>query len=218
VTNDVAEDAFFKYLKRLEEIARLEIVSIYCESNALEPDLNTLHVIGRTSAKPHTYFYRRYAQGMWTPWETVGPSIEGDHIVAMVWQDRLNLFWLKFLDRVWQQPGTTQTIDPTTKNTFDTATPPLRTVQVQLKCTQYFQWQWSPPSSTAFQDPAFNGSPIFIIVQGMTSTAAASSFMARRVRRTQWRSPEFICGSRRCDTVGWICTGNGRRWTSASKS
>jgi hypothetical protein len=63
VTNDVAEDAFFKYLKRLEEIARLEIVSIYCESNALEPDLNTLHVIGRTSAKPHTYFYRRYRRG-----------------------------------------------------------------------------------------------------------------------------------------------------------
>src|SRR5262249_17418759 len=59
VTNDLAEDAYFKYLRKLEEIARLEIVTIYCESNPLEPDLNTLHVIGRTHAKPHNYFYRR---------------------------------------------------------------------------------------------------------------------------------------------------------------
>jgi hypothetical protein len=135
----------------------------------------------------------------------------------MVWQDRLNLFWLKFLDRVWQQPGTTQTIDPTTKNTFDTATPPLRTVQVQLNCTQYFQGQWTPPSSTAFQDPAFNGSPIFIIVQGdfdsssvfvhgSTSTEDAVEIARVHLRFAQVR-------------YGWMdLHRQGRRWTSASKS
>jgi hypothetical protein len=31
ITNDLAEDAFFKYLQGLEEIARLEIVSMECE-------------------------------------------------------------------------------------------------------------------------------------------------------------------------------------------
>jgi hypothetical protein len=173
VTNDLAEDAYFKYLRKLEEIARLEIVTIYCESNALESDLNTLHVIGRTSGKPHKYFYRRYAQGMWTPWETVGPSIDGDHVVALIWQGRLNLFWLKFLEQAWHV-ATPQQIN--LGMTVDTS-PPLRTVQVQLNWTQYFQGQWTPPSSTAFQRPtaapivvpsSFDSSSVF--VHGSTST------------------------------------------------
>src|SRR5262249_39779786 len=147
-----------KYLRKLEDIARLEIVTIFCESNALEPDANTLHVIGRTHSKPHNYYYRRYAQGMWTPWETVGPSIDGDHIIGLIWHGRLNLFWMKFLEQVWHPPRQTRTIDPSTKISIDTSPPP-RTVQVQLNWTQYFQGQWTPPSSTAFQSPTFNGAP-----------------------------------------------------------
>src|SRR5438067_13373670 len=87
----------FKYLKKLEELARLEIVSMYCEEKPLDPASNTLHVIGRTFNLPHKYFYRRYAHQMWTPWEPVTAEIEGDHIVAVVWRERLHLFWVTFL-------------------------------------------------------------------------------------------------------------------------
>src|SRR6185503_13358205 len=44
VSNDLVEDAFFNYLKRLEELAHLEIVSMYCEEVAINPAANTLHV------------------------------------------------------------------------------------------------------------------------------------------------------------------------------
>ena len=34
---------------------------------------------------------------MWTPWEPVPVEIEGDHIVPVMWRDRLNLFWVTFI-------------------------------------------------------------------------------------------------------------------------
>jgi Neuraminidase-like domain len=99
VTNDLVEDAFFNYLKKLDELARLDIVAMYCEEQPLDPASNQLHVIGRTFPEAHKYFYRRYAHRMWTPWEPLPVEIEGNHIVPVVWRDRLNLFWVTFIDR-----------------------------------------------------------------------------------------------------------------------
>lgn len=66
VSSDLVEDAFLSYLKKLDELARLDIVGMHIEDNAA-PALRTLHVIGRTFGEPHKYFYRRYAHQMWTP-------------------------------------------------------------------------------------------------------------------------------------------------------
>lgn len=98
VSNDVAEDAFFAYLKKLDELARLDIVAMYCEEQQNDPASNQLHVIGRTYFEPYRYFYRRYAHEMWTPWEPMPVEIEGNHIVPVVWRDRLNVFWVTFID------------------------------------------------------------------------------------------------------------------------
>jgi hypothetical protein len=98
VTNDLVEDAFFKYLKKLDELARLDIVAMYCEEQTAGSGVKQLHVIGRTYLEPHKYFYRRYAHEMWTPWEPMPVEIEGNHIVPVIWRDRLNVFWLTFID------------------------------------------------------------------------------------------------------------------------
>src|SRR4029077_7807340 len=37
ITNDLAEDAFHAYLEQLEQIARLDIVSMYCEERSTDP-------------------------------------------------------------------------------------------------------------------------------------------------------------------------------------
>jgi hypothetical protein len=105
VTNDLVEDAFFNYLKKLDELARLDIVAMYCEEDLLDPASNRLHVIGRTFAEAHKYFYRRYAHRMWTPWEPMPVEIEGNHIVPVVWRDRLNVFWVTFIDRADPDAG-----------------------------------------------------------------------------------------------------------------
>src|SRR5262249_11453005 len=98
VSNDLAEAAFHTYLTKLEEISRLEIVTIYIEKKP-DPASNVLHVLGRAFGKPHKYFYRRCAHRMWTAWEPVNVKIEGDHIVLAVWRGQLHVFWVTFLDK-----------------------------------------------------------------------------------------------------------------------
>lgn len=120
VSNDVAEDAFFTYLKKLDELARLDIVAMYCEESSLDPASNQLHVIGRTYLEPYRYFYRRYAHEMWTPWEPMPVEIEGNHIVPVVWRDRLNVFWVTFIDNPDPDAGLSD-------DTFD-----LKKAEVQL--------------------------------------------------------------------------------------
>jgi hypothetical protein len=120
VSNDVAEDAFFTYLKKLDELARLDIVAMYCEESSLDPASNLLHVIGRTYLEPYRYFYRRYAHDMWTPWEPMAVEIEGNHIVPVVWRDRLNVFWVTFIDNPDPDAGLSD-------DTFD-----LEAAEVQL--------------------------------------------------------------------------------------
>jgi hypothetical protein len=105
VTNDLVEDAFFKYLRKLDELARLDIVAMYCEEQRLDPASNQLHVIGRTYLEPFKYFYRRYAHEMWTPWEPMPVQVEGNHIVPVIWRDRLNVFWVTFIDNPDQSGG-----------------------------------------------------------------------------------------------------------------
>ncbi len=99
VTADLVEDAFLTYLRKLDEIARLEMCGMFWDQDPGKPGNNTLHVIGRTHGLPRQYFYRRQQHGAWTPWEPMGVEIEGDHIVPVVWRNRLHVFWVTFLEQ-----------------------------------------------------------------------------------------------------------------------
>jgi hypothetical protein len=99
VTDDLVEDAFLTYLRKLDEIARLEVCGLYWEQDPIDPGNNTLHVLGRTHGLPKQYFYRRQQHGAWTPWDPMGVEIEGDHIVPVIWRNRLHVFWVSFLEQ-----------------------------------------------------------------------------------------------------------------------
>lgn len=98
VSNDLVEDAFLAYLKKLDELARLDVIAMHLE-DAIDPAQRTLHVIGRTFTQPHKYFYRRYAHQEWTPWEPITTEVEGDHLAPVIWRDRLYLFWVTFMEK-----------------------------------------------------------------------------------------------------------------------
>lgn len=151
VSTDLAEDAFFNYLKKLEELAKLDIVTIFCEEK-LDPASNTLHVIGRTSSLPRKYFYRRYASQMWTPWEPVTAEIEGDHIVAVIWRERLHLFWVTFLEKPRQEDQSTKrrVVDlPTAEISLESK----KDIEIQLNWSEYYQRQWTTRESSGFENP-----------------------------------------------------------------
>jgi hypothetical protein len=55
VSNDLAEDALFTYVKKLEQIALLEIVTIHCQEDSLDPGSIMLYVIWRSHSLPHKF-------------------------------------------------------------------------------------------------------------------------------------------------------------------
>jgi Neuraminidase-like domain/Salmonella virulence plasmid 28.1kDa A protein len=165
ITNDLAEGALFTYLKKLEAIARLEIVTMCCEEDPLDPDANRLHVIGRSHTQPHNYFYRTFAQEMWTAWQEISTTIDGDHVVAAIWHSRLSVFWLTFIEQA--PPDSNSSSDSSSQDeggqklsdmkmsdlhkATHTSAPP-KVIQVQLNWIEYFQGQWTTPSSSGGSD------------------------------------------------------------------
>jgi hypothetical protein len=149
VTADRAEEAFHGYLRGLEEIARLDVRSVYLQERP-DPADNVVHVVARTFTAPHKYFYRSYGDRMWTPWVPVGVEIEGDHLAAVIWRERLHLFWVTFLDkheRRTESRTPSQMLDAKISSADVT-----RIVQVHLHWTEYFQGEWTEPGATGLAE------------------------------------------------------------------
>lgn len=158
VSRSLVEDAFFAYLKGLEERARLDVVASYIDQDLVHPQSSTVHVIARTYGKPHQYFYRSFSGQTWSAWQVVDPKIEGDHIAVMVWRGRLNLFWLTFSTDV-EGPGSASTdtdTKPVGEMSFQTLSGKLYAAEsklhlsVQLHWSELFQGKWSNPVATDF--------------------------------------------------------------------
>jgi len=157
VSSDLVEDAFLNYLKKLDELARLDIVAMHLEDDP-DPAQRTLHVIGRTYSRVHKYFYRRYTHQMWTPWEPVSAEIEGDHLAPLVWRDRLYLFWVTFTEKAAPNPSSdSATAQKKLKDAkLSEVMTDLRSVvatkqvDLQLHWSEYLQGEWSTYESGGF--------------------------------------------------------------------
>jgi hypothetical protein len=139
VTMDTAETAFVHYLEKLHDVARLEIVGMYRQQETADNKvtLDVLHVIGRTFSAPHVYYYRRQIDSAsWTPWEKVDADIQGNHLIPVVWNRRLYLFWPIFTVKQKEKaitlpaPGT-----PIEKGE--------KVLEIQLAWTEYKNGKWS---------------------------------------------------------------------------
>lgn len=104
LTLERAEDAFVHYVAELDQVARLEVMGTY---HQVEHDtyghttLDILHVFARTPADPRVYFYRqRLDAAEWTAWEKIEADVRDEHLIPVVWQRRLFLFWAVFTTRM----------------------------------------------------------------------------------------------------------------------
>jgi hypothetical protein len=137
VTLETVEAAFRRYLEKLDEVARLEISGMYYQENEEilhQENEKILHVFGRTRGIPHIYYYRRWENSAdWTPWERVDLDIEGDHLIPVVWNQRLYLFWPIFTEKA-NQP---------TEQEKDAGSEPSKYWQIQLAWSEYKNGKWS---------------------------------------------------------------------------
>lgn len=139
LTTENVEAAFRNYLHKLDEVARLEIVGMYVQEEGWYEERerrtvdNVLHVFGRTPNDPHVYYYRRWIdEAYWTPWERVDLDIEGEHLIPVVWNRRLYLFWPIFKEKK-QRFSDESTDEESTVSYWE----------IQFAWSQYLSGNWS---------------------------------------------------------------------------
>ena len=105
VTDDLVESAIKDYLEKLDDVSNIEVCGVYHQkevSDGVTGDgpPNTLHVFGKTKGVPAEYYYRAYIDDTyWTPWERVNLEVQGDHLIPIVLNSRLYLFWPEFTEK-----------------------------------------------------------------------------------------------------------------------
>lgn len=156
VTNDLVEDAFFAYLAELDQIARLDVVAMYCEEMPLDPASNILHVVGRTYSAPHKYFYRTCQADVWTAWTPITAEIESDHVTLAKWHDRIQLLWVTFVTKNRQDPSASSksfrsVADDTVGSKLDLE------VSAQLHWSELYQGTWTSRRTSGLTQPTYAG-------------------------------------------------------------
>ena len=146
LTQERAQDAFTQYLTQLQEVARLEVMATHhqLEHNAYgETLVDVLHVFARTPSDPRVYYYRRRIDGIeWTAWEKIDVEVRGDHLIAVVWQRRLFLFWALFTQK-------TDGFSPRfSAGNMDTP-PPSTFFEIQLACSERKDNRWAAQKLTS---------------------------------------------------------------------
>ena len=97
LTDETAETALTTYLEKLDDTAALEPCGMYWQEELGDEPIDVLHVFARTQSEPRHYYYRRFVDRReWTPWERVELDIQGDHLIPVVYNRRLYLFWAVF--------------------------------------------------------------------------------------------------------------------------
>ncbi len=139
VTQPNAEDAFMAYLEKLDGVARLEVKGMWYQD-----DNQTLHVIGRTyGGDPKIYYYRQYVENRrWTAWEKIDLDINSDHIVPVVFNQRLYIFWALFTEKARETPDTLPV--PDLKESAFPIQKPDKYWQIQMAFSEYKKGKWSP--------------------------------------------------------------------------
>lgn len=151
LTHDRAEASFRHYLEKLHEVSRLEIVGVYHEidddnsHDDLPPNIDLVHVVGRTKSDPAVYYYRSFDlnDGSWSAWEKIEVDITGDHLIPVVYNRKLHLFWLVFTEKPQKnkkQPPAKASAGPT-----NSAEPP-KLLEIQLAWCEQKEGGWTSKS------------------------------------------------------------------------
>jgi hypothetical protein len=190
ITDELAERAYLSYLKKLDEIARLEIMGSFLQEQTSDQDDDILHVFGRTNGMAHQYYYRRYEYGYWTPWEKVNLNIQGDLLFPVIWKNQLFLFWLTAVPKPDAGDRSQMPSEMAEKPWGENA--PLN-VELHLSWGEYYGGEWTSPKSSELNDP--------ILLHGLTSFEPEKLFIASRTER-----PDLNISERLVMTIGYLPT------------
>ena len=142
VTDASAEAALVGYLDGLDELAKLEVCALNIEHPGATAEV--IHVFARTPSSPTRYYYRRWLdRTRWTPWERAPEDIEGVHLVPVVMNGRVLLFWARFQE---QRAPAEQNEESGNQQLSDDSE--MSKLRVMLSWSEYQYGVWGPTSTS----------------------------------------------------------------------
>ena len=135
VTDEIAKEALLEYLHKLDMVANLEIIAFFDDTAKV-----ITHVVGRTKNIPHQYFYRKQKHSIWTAWEKMELDIQGEHLLLVVWNNRLMLFWGEFTDKQKESDGG---VSLEQKGNKITSPKPQKYLELKLNWSEYKNEKWA---------------------------------------------------------------------------
>jgi Tc toxin complex TcA C-terminal TcB-binding domain/Neuraminidase-like domain/Putative peptidoglycan binding domain/Salmonella virulence plasmid 28.1kDa A protein len=96
---DAAEAALENYLRKVVGVARLRVAAHY--NQTLSDGSTVLHVFASTNATPPQWYYRTRTSrtadsGSWSAWQPLNLDIASQHLLPVIWDQRLHLVWPVF--------------------------------------------------------------------------------------------------------------------------
>ena len=146
----LAETALQNYLRKLLSVANLDIAAVY--NQALPDGTYVLHVFAQTTTTPAQWFHRTRTGllptgGSWSPWQTLTVDIgSATHLLPVVWDHRLYLFWPVFKQLSYKQSSAAQ---PSSSNGGGTSTATAEFWSVELCLSERSAGRWQPKQTLA---------------------------------------------------------------------
>ena len=137
ITNESVETAFMNYLEKLEAVSRLDICGMFEQQKGPQ---SIMYVVGRTKGIPHNYYMRKFLNGdRWTAWEKIDADITGEHIMPVMFNNKLHVFWPVFMG----EPKPNMTIPPAAAGALPAAQPD-KFWKIQIAWTVFKNGKWQP--------------------------------------------------------------------------
>jgi len=153
--DDAIEKAYTGYLRKLDQVAHLQLPAMYHQP-ASEVGEDTLYVFGRTFSVPHQHYWRQRRNGHWYGWEKLDLGIEGEHLIPVVHDRRMFLFWPKVEEVAAPDAASSSgTISgpyggslPSEDATRKSIEGPPRRYQIRMSWASRFAGEWSENQTT----------------------------------------------------------------------
>src|SRR6266545_6931311 len=139
LTDTAVEDATSAYLETLDDIAHLDVMAAYYDTDA-----GTEHVFARTrGGSPAVYYHREFSsERSWTPWTTVPLDITGEQLLAFSRNSRLTLAWPVFTSEPDDSKSPPDTPDPASLSGGKSNDNPDKRWKIQLAVSEYADGRW----------------------------------------------------------------------------
>lgn len=133
ITDEAAETAYVNYLTKLEQVSNIDMLGICGVEDKLWGP--SYYIFGRTNGKPNILYFRKYQDDKtWTGWEKIDTDFEGDHLIPIMYNNKLYIFWPVFTTK-------NKTVSIPAAN--EKGSEPAKYREVQMAWSVYANGKWS---------------------------------------------------------------------------